>query len=241
MQPPPTSLVAARLELHYAAQIVAACADAWLPERADDSHTAMRWRTPAMIGERSATGIAIGVRAVDFAVLALHDDDTIALPLPGKTLAEALAWADAQLGPPRGAQLRAYDLPASPIASGGRFTGPAAELAELARWYELAQGVLERALAGATVASPIRIWPHHFDLGAIVTTERGDVGLGMSPGDRYYAEPYFYVTPPGPVAASPVLAGGGSWRTEGWTGAVLTASAGGDPDAFVRSALAALG
>lgn len=229
----PTDLVAARVELHYAAQIVAAIADVWLPERADDGHTAMTWRSPTMVGERTPTDVAIGIRAIDFAVLAFHDDDLQTLPLAGKTLAEGLAWADAQLGTPRGAKLRDYDLPTSPLRSGGRFTGPEDALAELARWYDAGLAVVLR------FADPreIKIWPHHFDLGAILP---GNIGLGLSPGDAYYAEPYYYVTPPAPLAHAPKLAGGGFWRSEGWSGAVLLASADGHPEDFVQSALAAM-
>jgi len=229
----PTDLVAARLELHYAAQIVAACADVWLPERADDGHTSMTWRSPSMVGERSPTEVAIGVRAIDFALLAFHDDDLQTLPLAGKTLAEALAWADAQFGTPRGAKLRDYDLPASPLRSGGHFTGPELELAELARWYDAGLAVVGRYADPST----IRIWPHHFDLGAILP---GNIGIGLSPGDAFYAEPYFYVTPPAPPARAPEIKGGGFWRTDGWTGAVLLASADGHPIDFVQSALAAM-
>ena len=88
-----------------------------------------------------------------------------------------------------------------------------------------------------TGLGPIRIWPHHFDLGAILP---GTIGVGLSPGDAYYAEPYFYVTPPSPIDRGPAIAGGGFWRTDGWTGAVLLASAAGRPEAFVESALAAM-
>ena len=53
--------------------------------------------------------------------------------------------------------------------------------------------------------------------------EARSVGVGMTPGDGGYPEPYFYVTPwpyPNPEVL-PRLATG-SWHTEGWTGAVLT-------------------
>jgi hypothetical protein len=232
-----TALVPARLELHYAAQIVAASADAWLPERADDGHTAMTWKTPIMLGEPSPTEVRIGIRAVDFAVVAYHDGELSTLSLAGKTLAEAMAWADEQFGTPRGIAMRAYDMPASPLAIGGHFVGHEPELAELARWYDLGLAVL------GTVVAPteLEIWPHHFDLGAIIVLDgTRQIGIGLSPGDRYYAEPYFYVTPsPRVDKPLPALAGGGVWRTDEWTGAVLTASTGGDPYTFIASAIAA--
>lgn len=216
------TLVAARLELHHAAQILAACADAWLPARADDGHTAMRWVSPALVGE---TGLALRSDLV-----LVHGAATYSLV--GKTIAEGLAWADAQLGPPRGAKLRAYDLPASPLRSGARFVGHA-EHHELAGWYD-------RGLAALLAVAPpdgIRVWPHHFDIGAVLT---GNIGAGMSPGDRYYAEPYFYVTPAAHIAAPPAIGGGGFWRDDDWQGAVLLGSAAGDVDLFFTSAVAAL-
>lgn len=242
----PTGLVAARLELHYAAQIVAAWADCWLPERADDGHTAMRWESPIMIGGLSPTEVTIGIRAVDFAVTARMDDTLETFPLAGKTLAEAMAWADSRSGTPRGIRMRDYAMPASPLASGGRFVGYEPELAELARWYDFGLELVRTAVAG-TRSTEISIWPHHFDLGAIIYLDPADdtrqVGVGLSPGDRYYAEPYLYVTPsPLTTKQVPALAGGGFWRTKDFTGAVLTAStleAGGDANDFIASALAA--
>ena len=52
------------------------------------------------------------------------------------------------------------------------------------------------------------------------------VGVGLSPGDTSYDEPYWYVSPyPYPDTANlPPLAGDGFWHTQHWVGAVLTAS-----------------
>ena len=240
----PTSLVAARLELHYAAQVVAACADAWLPERADDGHTAMEWNSPRLVGRHSPSEVTIAVRAIDFAIVATSLNGEATFALAGKTLAEAMAWADAQFGEPRGVAMRGYDMPASPLAIGGRFVGHEPELAALARWYDTGQTVLSAALAREPRKTELLVWPHHFDLGSIVYIDPDDdvrqMGVGLSPGDRYYAEPYFYITPsPLSTKQLPPLAGGGFWRTEGWTGAILTASTGGNADAFVASAIEA--
>src|ERR1700744_2483633 len=106
---PPTALVPARLELHYAAQVVSACADAWLPKRVDDGHTSMRWANASLIGEPTGGGISLGVRTTDFTLLAIHPGRTATFTLTGATLADAMAWADGQLGPPRGVHMRDYD------------------------------------------------------------------------------------------------------------------------------------
>ena len=135
---PSTALRDARLELHYAAQAVAACADAWLPIRADDGHTAMEWERPRMIGALSPSGIAIGVDLEAFAIIGFDARrQDVSFPLAGKTLVQALLWADSRYGTPRGAHLRDYDLPVSPLRTGATFVGYPEQLAELARWYQL--------------------------------------------------------------------------------------------------------
>ena len=81
-------------------------------------------------------------------------------------------------------------------------------------------------------ASAVRTWPHHFDIATLIllpesgTSGRRTIGVGQSPGDNSYAEPYWYVGPyPYPATtAFPPLAGSGHWHTEGWVGAALPAS-----------------
>jgi hypothetical protein len=55
--------------------------------------------------------------------------------------------------------------------------------------------------------------------------EARSIGVGFSPGDGSYDQPYFYVTPwPYPDTEDlPSLTAGAHWHREGWTGAVLTA------------------
>ena len=82
-------------------------------------------------------------------------------------------------------------------------------------------------------ASPVRCWPHHFDIATLWTLGDGDaqtapsVGIGMCAGDGYYAQPYFYVTPwprPAPERLPP-LPPPGDWHTTDFVGAVLTGEA----------------
>jgi hypothetical protein len=196
----------------------------------------MEWERPRMIGEMAPSGIAIGVDVEAFAIIGFDARRRdVSFPLAGKTLAQALLWADSRYGTPRGAHLRDYDLPVSPLRTGAAFAGYPEQLAALSRWYELGHQVV----AVVAPLDGIRIWPHHFDLGAIVD----GVGVGLSPGDRYYDEPYFYVTPRTGDTRVPQLPAG-HWRTDEWTGAVLTATeVGDDPQrahAFVAAGLAGL-
>jgi hypothetical protein len=86
--------------------------------------------------------------------------------------------------------------------------------------------------------SPIQLWPHHFDLAMLwlpgdkvpdqdpKDEEYADkqMNFGFTFGDAGIPEPYFYVTAyPSPDAFSALeLPEGTEWRSEGFTGAVLT-------------------
>jgi hypothetical protein len=257
-----SALVEARLQAHWAVQVIAAAGDGWLAKREDDSHTAMTWDPAlgALLGEPAPSGLAVGVAIETLSLVAVRDGKSIAaLPLVDRTLADALAWADGQHAsaagtPTRGIAVRTYDMPEAPVRAGAAFTADRGALGELAAWYAIGVEALRDVVSGPG-AVPLRVWPHHFDLGTIMFLDRaGDharqIGAGLSPGDGSYAEPYFYITPY-PIAEAAhwaPLAGGGVWHREGWTGAVLTASvivAAKDADArrtlvgeFVDSAIA---
>ena len=158
------------------------------------------------------------------------------LPLGGRTLAEASAWLAGEAGA-AGAATGAlrfetpYAIPPAAVADGAAFpAGPDGARAELARWFANADGLL-RAVAGAWPgAAPVRVWPHHFDVGSVLPLDGGaaeedpTIGIGLSPGDEGIPEPYWYVTLwPRPTGSLPDLPAG-RWHTAGWTGALLTGS-----------------
>jgi hypothetical protein len=100
----------------------------------------------------------------------------------------------------------------------------------------------------------VRCWPRHFDIAIRVALEKGpaesvrkghaetareghaeiareghaasarSIGIGVSPGDSYYAQPYLYVSPyPKPDTDNlPPLPPGGRWHTKDFFGAVAT-------------------
>ena len=207
----PRKLVDARLQLHWAAQVLGAAADGYLPHQNDDSHTAMDWRDGALVGK---TGVALRVHA--FELVAAGQT----LALDGTTLDAAMEWTSARLGGGRKIHVRDYEMPMHPVGTDrARFQrAPIADaLAELARYYANASELL-------AAYAPCVVWPHHFDLGGTMSVGGArEIGIGLSPGDRYYAEPYLYVTPPQikPGTTMPALAGGGHWSTQ-FVGAVLT-------------------
>jgi len=225
----PRSLVEARLQLHWAAQVLGAAADGYLPHQSDDSHTAMDWRDGALVGK---TGVTLRVHALELVAAGQT------LALDGTTLAAAMEWTSDRLGGGRVIRVRDYDMPMHPVGTDrAKFQrGPIADaLAELARYFGSASELLAHY-------APCVVWPHHFDLGGTIALgSQRELGIGMSPGDRSYAEPYLYVTPPQikPGATMPPLAGGGHWSTQ-FVGAVLTnLMLAGEPGAraFVEAAI----
>jgi hypothetical protein len=121
------------------------------------------------------------------------------------------------------------------VADEEPFTGGTdEELLELDAWFANAAAILGVAQSTLTEATPVRCWPHHFDIATLLilepylgAEEGRSVGVGLSPGDEGYSSPYFYVTPhpyPDPVDL-PDLPSGAHWHREGWVGAVLTADA----------------
>lgn len=231
----PTALADSRVQLHWAAQVVGACADRWIEPRGDDSHTTMEWdrERGALVGQATPAGARIALRVADLTLVIAESQ----LALAGRTLAEAMAWADGRLAAaasaePRGAHARDYDLPAHPVASGAPFAPDPDALAELARWYADGDRVVRDRAALEPGATAVRCWPHHFDIASIAyldaqpaATAR-QIGFGLSPGDQYHGQPYFYLTPyPIEVDVTfPPLPSGGRWHREGFIGAVLLAN-----------------
>ena len=106
----------------------------------------------------------------------------------------------------------------------------------LARMYASAARMLGSLRAKHEGASPVRLWPHHFDVAILI----GNIGVGFVAGDEAIDEPYWYVyNSPMPESLPPLA--NGEWFRGHWTGAVLK----GDPDAaaiekFLDEAIAAV-
>jgi hypothetical protein len=262
----PADLAEPRLLAHHAAQWLARAARAVIEPVPDDSHTSLVWDPQrfALVGPAFAAegGEArLGIRIPDLALLAIRPDDSLAMyPVDGGTDADAGKWMAEQLsalgldGTGLGDDLP-YELPAHGVGAGETYDAATnvTGLMELSIWFDLSSAVVAD-IAGKFAhlqpgPSPVRCWPHHFDVATLISLDAGggedarSVGVGLSPGDEGYPQPYFYVTPwPYPEAdALPALEGGGHWHTEGWIGAVLTGdtvAAAGDAEAQQEAAIA---
>lgn len=265
----PKALTAARLETHFGAQVAGAFAASVLDPAPDWSHTAFHW----FDGQGAVAGrivalkepLRAALRFSDLSVLLLdaYGEPVDVLPLAGSTLAEAherlRTSVRDRLGevPPRPIRAVEYSNGPHPLSEGGRFTGEGqAERKELGKWFSNAAAFLRAWSLTNPGASDVRCWPHHFDIASLKVFDPDadaesarSVGVGMSPGDENYPEPYWYVLPwPKPTQDNlPNLEGGGHWHRDGFTGAILpgsvltqTKDAKGQAaqlEAFVRSAV----
>ncbi len=237
----------ARLQAHYALQWLARVSRAYIPPEPDDSHTCLYW--DSALDGFTTQSFANGTRLllqVPTLTLALRSDEETdgsqSFALDGQTDVQVRQWLGKQLETRRLAPAALdepvpYEIPAHAIAQGAAYEARAEAdgLAALAAWYANAAALIEgvrRRIAGERLAvSALCCWPHHFDLAILAmlsvghSAEPGLIGVGLSPGDEYYDEPYFYVSVyPEPEAQGlPALPPVGSWHTRDFTAAVATA------------------
>jgi hypothetical protein len=243
------NLTEARLQLHYAIQLIAATGVALAAPQPDYSHASLDWDAAsrlfvgATISADRPFQVAIDPVSLTVFLLDPAGAKLAEYSLPHKTMSDGLTWlkrAIAELGADAD-QIRflSYppdDFPDHAIAHGAPFEAdPAETRAALTENYATTYELLQELVATTAGASPVHIWPHHFDMATLISLpssqshsdqEVSTIGIGFSPGDKSYNEPYWYVSPyPYPDLVNlPQLEGHGFWHTTDWVGAVLTAS-----------------
>jgi len=230
----PSALSDARLSLHHAAQIVSAVGITHLPHAADDSHTNLGWADGALAGhpvpgERSFRA-AIRPSGLTLLLLDAGTRTVARQSLFGRTLDDGYAWMTEAIAQYTGAPARSlsrppYELPEHPAFGGERFGSDSEPgLLEMTRWYADAERLLSETMPRFAGASPVRCWPHHFDIAMLLPAGPDkSVGVGLSPGDGAYPQPYWYVSPY-PYPKEPALAplpSGGKWHRGDFFAAVL--------------------
>ena len=242
----PGALMEAKLQAHYACQFVSAFGEAYVNRKEDSTHLGMTFGSTR---RALFSGVALGPRrvrmALDFQRFELYalepGGEWAALDrfnLMGSTLESASKWmrkTSARFGfDPETLNLDFDGLPEHPLKHGGLFSfeGDEVEMVELGRYFSNAITVMGRVCSAVTGCSLIHIWPGQFDAAAVYTFtgspgEKHTIGMGMSPGADFLAQPFFYANifpSPDPQTLPPAPAPG-VWRSEGrWTGAVLPAS-----------------
>ena len=226
----PGSLKIARTIAHQASQWPSLVARANISAKTDDSHSNLGWLSE----EQALISHSIHARqrhqvAFSFtrqALLWLRDGQVSAeFAMQDQTQLTVTQWLEQEI---KDAGLttvcnvdRPYDL--GDIASYD-FKEHKHQTLALGAWFDF----------GNTSVTPVatRCWPHHFDVGSLFMLDDADpetarsIGIGLSPGDSSYQEPYFYCNP-WPVSDTvtlPPAPSGTRWHTDGFTSLVIPAS-----------------
>lgn len=243
----PTALNPYVLQIHHAAQFVASMGNSYLPQEKDDSQSNMAWVSSryGMISReiKFDTSIWIGLLYHPFELHIFDANlDTIAyLSLGGHSKQEVQEWLINEItrlgGDPKLFNIiDHYTIPHHPVNDGQPFEiqNPVYHQ-EMAKYRSNVDLVLKEIADAFDHFSAIRIWPHHFDTGAIIfagVDEQGNatktVGVGMSIPDENINEYYYYVNhwskDSRPNYSDLPELSAGHWVMEGWVGAVLPIS-----------------
>lgn len=238
----PAALADAARELHWAVQYVASAGQTFVTPRDDDSHRSMVWNADvgAFLSDEFSEGYGfrVGVRPDGLTLMLVDRTDQVlgAQPLAGLTRDQGYEWivnglknymgqTVPEIGRPE------YDMPDHAVNRGAAFRH--AHLSEhraLHALYASGAEVLEGLVASRDDASPVRCWPHHFDIATLLTLREAEgddpartVGVGLSPYGGGYDIWYWYVGPyPRPEPHTLARLDAGHWHTEDWVGGVLT-------------------
>lgn len=251
---PPLDLTATRMACHRAVQWPSRAARANLSALPDDSHSNLGWddATQALVShplDREGRH-RLGFGFTDGALIALVGAEVAAsLPLAEADESFVGRWCDEQLRSVGLEGATEVELPYTLEPADYSALVDTTPLSALGAWYASGQAALANIIerfAGRAVDVPrARCWPHHFDIAALFPLDAGDpetarsIGVGMSPGDESYAQPYFYCTPWPTPPSLPAAPAPFAWHTAGFTSLVLTAEtidAATDLDAAITAA-----
>ena len=234
----------ARLQLHQAAQLLAAAGISFLDRKEDDSHTNMLWDSDlqALSGHGFGRGnkFRLALNFPQLKYLFLINDVFSEFELDGKTQNDAVAWfqniiEEQGIDSSRFSMDRHYQIPMTGQAHGEKYKLFDDQVFKmLSEQFTIAHKLLSELNQKNKNVSAVRCWPHHFDLAMLITVEENEnpekmksVGLGLSPGDETYDQPYYYVSPwPYPPPNRLIdndLPNDAFWHSKGFTSAILLA------------------
>lgn len=240
-----SDLSQAREQFHQAIQNVAAVGRSFLPPSEEDENANLEWDfslqriagrwVDADIKFRSS----ISLRKFEVYLVNEKLETISSIAMQDIRQRDVMVWLEHELS-----QLGAdfskinltypYTIPEYPTAKKEAFhVNNMAAAKELGKLYHNTASLLKSILAAEENVSEIKCWPHHFDIAARITLlDTGDpetsrsINMGMSPGDKYYDEPYFYCSPwPYPTKNLMDISGlNAHWHQNEWVGAVLPIS-----------------
>lgn len=231
-------------QIHIASQYLAAAAISFLEKKPDDSHTNLGWdpvnnRLTTHSFGNNQVGINLATGNLEWLIEGKLDRS---IDLQKSTHRELLSWFDEtanRFGIEKDyAYAFHYDLPYEAITEENKFSFNLQETMRYAGHLSKAQRSFKAFLIENNLSSPIRVWPHHFDLGFYAPLDdTGNLFLsgGMAIADTMVDELYFYSAGwfNGVAINSRAFQRleKGEWRND-WDGAVLRSGDSNEKDAI---------
>ena len=223
-------------EIHLAAQYLAAASISFLQKQADDSHSNLGYSTDqnqVYTKPLNTSGDYLALDLSNFSLKWVTASESIGFLLDGKSHAQVLEW----LRPVSEVHVIGkayqynfhYSLP-YPISETHVFKINEEALKLEMELRSLANTVLSIILAEYAMESEIRIWPHHFDTGAIAKlpgSANVTLGMGLAIPDKLSDHYYFYISGHkdrkalSPASFAPLT--NGQWLNNGFKGGILSA------------------
>lgn len=220
-------------QIHWAAQYLAAASKSFLEAKEDDSHTNLSFsivEKMLLTWPLDPSGTKLCLKYETFSLEWTHEK-TDFLFLNGKTHSDIVHWLDRsskRLGfdKPYAFDLH-YKLPYK-MAPMEAYIKP--NVTKSVAMRILAQKSLKLFLDRQELSAKIRVWPHHFDTGALckVPNSKKSVGIGLAVPDALIDDYYFYIS--GYLGHRSLDTSTfdnlsyGKWLKDGFIGAVLPAS-----------------
>jgi len=224
--------------LHIAAQYLTAAAITFVEKKDDDSHTNLDWSNEnATLSSRplNSGGDVLALNLTSFSLEWRNYDQLMSsFNLAGEKHQTVLLWIKEQLEKAGGQKPYMYEFHYD-IGYGINMTDyifPQPDIKELNRIAELlsiAQNAMTSVLNEQSLNSEIRVWSHHFDIGAFaVVSEKVSLGFGLAIPDSMMDDFYYYIS--GYQSEDYLETKNfeqlkiGEWKTESWKAGTLKAT-----------------
>ena len=224
--------------LHIAAQYLAAAGISFIKKETDDSHTNLGWNTSQGRIETHFFGPENQQLAINLITQHLEwlkeGEKTDSININQHSHQEILDWISVQVSKSGLKEVYKYqfhyDLPYPTLLDSESLIFDIQTLKKIVERFNTGQKAFELFLAKNNLMSPIRIWPHHFDLGIYTRLNSESnlfMGAGLAIPDSLVDDLYYYASAYNNGSAivtksfSPLSSG--NWRTD-WNGATLAAS-----------------
>jgi len=223
-------------QVHIAAQFLAAAGISFIKKRGDDSHTNMGWsidKQELSTWPLSEKGDRLSLSLKTFSLIWSNEKNRAEFSLNEKSYLEVITWIKSQAKSNLGMfyiyHLH-YELP-YPFPSNDFIYQLTSrdELSKISALFDAGQSSFTAVLKQQELTSELRVWPHHFDLGAyIVPNESLSIGFGLAIPDSTIDDFYFYVS--GYNGGDSIETKNfkalsiGEWQTEAWKAATLRAT-----------------